>query len=671
MSNVAEPLSFEKEASSRGPETGGRQAVTGSAESSFDPFVERLFGGSPAEPPDSAAGSLAVGRLKTPVLQRAQRLYGNRASQHMVMRARVLQRQCACGGTCAKCQEEDAQRAIQRSSASNAPAEFDGIPASQNGQALDAATRQPLEAHFGADLADVRVHTGPEAAQSAAKLDALAYTSGRDIYFSAGMYAPSSSGGQRLLAHEVAHVVQQSSGQEPTIATKSSGGMKIGAPDDPLEDEAERKAEEFMSGAQPGELNDEEQRKRREVSGSVQRLIQRQPAPANAAPATDTPADAADAGAPTTDPQDAGVAGASPDQPGGAAYSLQAACVARLGGCTTTRSAGVVEPADIAQYNQACRDREHTGYGGNDITPNEDECRQYTSGQLVDPAKALRLAALTAQYLARLSAGELTLADAETIDAALRSAYAALERGGAALPALPGPVAPPPEMDSDGPAFLLAGMPALRLAPLAEKAAGPALRLIQGGAAGGAVAGGEATGVATGTAAAAGGASVAATVGVVLLGVAVVVGIGVVIYLVVTLKDPPVDPTIPKQIDDANKTIEETLAKAKAPAQPVPLPEIGPLPNQRRDADQTCTNQVRDDLQAEINRDCKALPRGCADSDDCQTLRRNWFRNERCARSREQLNKECFGGGDPGHREAAEAARRAEENCRELYRRKC
>ena len=248
-------------------------------------------------PPTSAAGSVTIQSLKAPVLRRAQRLYGNRASQQIVMRARVVQRQCACGGTCAKCQEEEqqrpvqgtVQRTVQRSSAAPAPTEFEGIPSSTGAQ-LDAASRRPLEAHFGTDLGDVRVHTGSEAAKSATSLDALAYTSGRDIYFAPGMYAPASDSGRRLLAHEVAHVVEQGSGKEPTIATKSASGVKIGAPDDILETEADQAAEDFISGA-PGELTDEEQRKKRESSAPVQRFIQQQDdgttAPAPALPAAD------------------------------------------------------------------------------------------------------------------------------------------------------------------------------------------------------------------------------------------------------------------------------------------------------------------------------------------------------------------------------------------------
>jgi hypothetical protein len=310
MGAAAESVSVEKEAPSRGAEAGGTQGAAASPGFAFDPFVDRLFGGSPAEPPDSAAGSLAIQRLKAPLMQRAQRLYGNRASQRMVQRAGVIQRQCACGGKCPKCQDEAQKRMLQRSSGAPAPADFGGIPSS-HGAPLDAAAREPLETHFNADLSAVRVHTRADDAESANQLQALAYTSGRDIYFAAGMYAPSSSSGRHLLAHEVAHVVQQSSGQEPSIAAKSLHGAKIGAPDDPLEEEAERKAEEFMSGSQPGELSDEEQR-RRSDRGVVQRFIQRQSAPAP--PASNAPP-SPDAGKPPAPQPDAGAPDPTPPKP--------------------------------------------------------------------------------------------------------------------------------------------------------------------------------------------------------------------------------------------------------------------------------------------------------------------------------------------------------------------
>ena len=67
-----------------------------------------------------------------------------------------------------------------------------------------------MESHFGRDFSAVRVHTDATAQRSAADIDAEAYTSGRDIVFGAGRYAPETTAGRRLLAHELTHVVQQS-----------------------------------------------------------------------------------------------------------------------------------------------------------------------------------------------------------------------------------------------------------------------------------------------------------------------------------------------------------------------------------------------------------------------------------------------------------------------------
>ncbi len=81
----------------------------------------------------------------------------------------------------------------------------------QGGQPLPETTRQYFEPRFGTDFSSVRVHTGDRAAQTASALNARAYTLGSDIVFGAGEYAPGSASGQRLLAHELAHVVQQRS----------------------------------------------------------------------------------------------------------------------------------------------------------------------------------------------------------------------------------------------------------------------------------------------------------------------------------------------------------------------------------------------------------------------------------------------------------------------------
>jgi hypothetical protein len=121
-----------------------------------------------------------------------------------------LQRKCACGGHCPECRGGRGGLG-QRTT----PQVAGGTPAFVNqvlgssGEPLDVGTREFLEERFGHQFGHVRVHTGPQAAASAAALDARAYTVGSHIVFGAGRYAPGSEEGRRLLAHELTHVVQQ------------------------------------------------------------------------------------------------------------------------------------------------------------------------------------------------------------------------------------------------------------------------------------------------------------------------------------------------------------------------------------------------------------------------------------------------------------------------------
>ena len=80
------------------------------------------------------------------------------------------------------------------------------------GRPLDTAMRKQAEARFGERFEDVRVHTSGEAARWAGALGANAWTEGRDIVFAGGKYSPSTSSGRKVLAHELAHVVQQRRG---------------------------------------------------------------------------------------------------------------------------------------------------------------------------------------------------------------------------------------------------------------------------------------------------------------------------------------------------------------------------------------------------------------------------------------------------------------------------
>jgi hypothetical protein len=83
------------------------------------------------------------------------------------------------------------------------------------GSSLDAKTRALMEPRFGYDFSRVRVYTDSDAAQSAQAVGAMAYTVGRNIVFGAGRYEPSAPQGRRLLAHELAHVVQQQAREAP------------------------------------------------------------------------------------------------------------------------------------------------------------------------------------------------------------------------------------------------------------------------------------------------------------------------------------------------------------------------------------------------------------------------------------------------------------------------
>ena len=86
------------------------------------------------------------------------------------------------------------------------------------GQPLDGATRAFFEPRFGHDFSQVRVHADGKAEESARAVNAHAYTVGTDIVFGNGQYVSGSSKGRRLLAHELTHVIQQSSdllGRQP------------------------------------------------------------------------------------------------------------------------------------------------------------------------------------------------------------------------------------------------------------------------------------------------------------------------------------------------------------------------------------------------------------------------------------------------------------------------
>src|SRR5215472_2088303 len=150
-------------------------------------------------------------------LLRLQRQYGNRYV------GQVLRQAGAVGG------DSSDMDAVERS--------ID--QARSGGHSMDHGTRTGMEAAFGADFSGVRIHTDSRADGLSHSLSARAFTTGRDVFFRQGEYDPGSSSGRELLAHELAHVVQQNG---DGISRK----MTVSEPGDPHEIEADQMARTVM-----------------------------------------------------------------------------------------------------------------------------------------------------------------------------------------------------------------------------------------------------------------------------------------------------------------------------------------------------------------------------------------------------------------------------------------
>ena len=155
--------------------------------------------------------------------------------------AGALRRQCACGnhavagGRCEACKQK--QSALQREPGGddrpNQAAPVAGTIPTSGGRPLEPGLRARMEHRFDHDFSGVRVHTDDPAAHSADALRARAYTVGRSIVFAQGAFAPRSRAGERLITHELAHVVQNE--RRPWTGSRSS---VVSGPDDASEREA-------------------------------------------------------------------------------------------------------------------------------------------------------------------------------------------------------------------------------------------------------------------------------------------------------------------------------------------------------------------------------------------------------------------------------------------------
>ena len=121
---------------------------------------------------------------------------------------------------------------------------------SSSGSALPDTLQRKFESSLGADLSGVRVHTGDSSAAANDAVGAKAYTMGNDIHFGAGHYDPSSKAGEHLLAHEVAHTVQQGGGGAQRMQFK----LAVSSPADALEHEVFHSW--WARGLKPASQND-------------------------------------------------------------------------------------------------------------------------------------------------------------------------------------------------------------------------------------------------------------------------------------------------------------------------------------------------------------------------------------------------------------------------------
>ena len=152
----------------------------------------------------SAIGNQAVGQLFET---------GNARSS--VDGARI-QRKCDCGGTCADCQK--GQERLQRKTIDGSAQAYNGngippavrsVVENGGGTPLDSGTRSLMESRFNQNFGNVRVHASEAAARAARTINAQAFTLGNSIWFGRGRFQPKTAQGQLLLAHELAHTVQQ------------------------------------------------------------------------------------------------------------------------------------------------------------------------------------------------------------------------------------------------------------------------------------------------------------------------------------------------------------------------------------------------------------------------------------------------------------------------------
>lgn len=164
-------------------------------------------------PAPSSISELKLSRPGDDLEQEAERIAGQAMRAPI---AAVASRPCAAcsqrpsGHKCAQCRSSERKLARNETGAGPRVAPpIVGQVLRSTGLPLDSSTRNTMEARFGHDLSRVQLHTDARAAESARAVSASAYAVGNHVVFGNGKYRPTTSQGQTLLAHELAHVLQQ------------------------------------------------------------------------------------------------------------------------------------------------------------------------------------------------------------------------------------------------------------------------------------------------------------------------------------------------------------------------------------------------------------------------------------------------------------------------------
>ena len=235
-------------------------------------------------------------------------------------------RRCACGGIvghegeCASCR---AKRLASR-------AKPEGFP-------LPQPNRAQMEHRFGQDFSKVRIHIDREAGSAAQSMNAAAFAIGQNIAFGPGRFAPDTPTGSHLLAHELAHTIQQRNAPTPSILGMSSPRS---------ETEAKSAAHAVSRGG---------------VSTALT------PAPSLAIAKQD-PKDAGTPGGPTPP-----VPAPPSDEPIDTPAARQTKCLIDRGNCTKVAGGGLPAAGVMATENVTCK--RETGYAGPELWPSDKECK--------------------------------------------------------------------------------------------------------------------------------------------------------------------------------------------------------------------------------------------------------------------------------------------------------